>query len=145
MKVYIGADHHGYHARSDLLKYLIKSGYDVIDDGNEQLDPNDDFPIFAAKVAHHVMAEPGNRGIVLCGSGQGVCMAANRFRGIRAALGYNAQSVRAVRNDDDANVLCLPADSIKGNEAHVLVDLFLKTSFAAAPRYIRRLKEIDEL
>ena len=85
------------------------------------------------------------RGILICGSGQGMCMAANRFNGIRALLAYDRESVRSARNDDDANVMCLPASVFEKDTANVLVETFLNTEFAAAPRFIRRIGELDKL
>lgn len=147
MKVYIGADHNGFHMRQALLEHLKKSGYDVEDEGDVRLNPEDDYPIFAAKVVSSIRAnnDGGVRGILLCGSGQGMCMAANRFKGIRAALGHDKESVRTSRNDDDANVLCLPARVMAEDKANELVEIFLQTPFAGAPRFKRRIKELDEL
>ena len=146
MKIYIGADHNGFHLRNALLKYLQQAGYDVQDDGDAELDPQDDFPVFAQKVVVDMLASPDSnaRGILICGSGQGMCMAANRFKGIRAALGYDRESIRSARNDDDANVLCLPTHIVKDGNVNVLVETFLNTPFAAAPRFVRRIKELDE-
>src|SRR5688572_27603179 len=111
MKIFIGSDHNGFHMREALVEHLRKSGYEVEDEGDKKLDPEDDYPLFAAKVVVHVLTSSDQepRGILICGSGQGMCMAANRYKGIRAALGYDLESVRSARNDDDANVLCLPA------------------------------------
>ncbi|CAN5662590.1 ribose 5-phosphate isomerase B [soil metagenome] len=147
MKVYVGADHNGFFLRRALIDYLQRAGYDVVDDGDEKLDPQDDFPLFASKVVNDVLgsddAQP--RGILLCGSGQGMCMAANRFKGIRAALGYDRVSVRAAREDDDANILCLPATTLDKDEANVLVETFLSAHFADSPRFRRRLAQLDDL
>ena len=147
MKVYIGADHNGFHLRNQVIAYLKRAGYDVVDDGDTQPDPDNDFPVFAQKVVKDVLtsedADP--RGILLCGSGQGMCMAANRFKGVRALLGYNRESVRSARNDDDANILCLPANTLNKDELNVLVETFLSTPFANAPRFIRRIREMDEI
>lgn len=147
MKVYVGADHNGFNMHRTLISYLGRAGYEVIDDGDVELNPEDDFPVFATKVAKDVLGSSDRdaRGILLCGSGQGMCMAANRFRGIRACLGYDQQSIRASRNDDDANVLCLPAKTIHADDLNVLVETFLSTKFAAAPRFSRRIQELDEL
>jgi ribose 5-phosphate isomerase B len=147
MKIFIGADHNGHHLRQELLEYLKKMGYDVHDDGDQKLDPEDDYPVFAARVVASMKASSDHdtRGILICGSGQGMCMAANRHKGIRAALGYDQESVRSARNDDDANVLCLPARTMSEGTANNLVDAFLKTAFAAAPRFKRRIREMDEL
>lgn len=147
MKVYIGADHNGFHLRNTLIAYLQRAGYDVHDDGDQQLDPNDDFPVFATKVVKDVLGSDDKdaKGILLCGSGQGMSMAANRFRGIRACVGYDQLSIRSSRNDDDANVLCLPAKTVEGTDVNVLVEMFLNTKFAASPRFARRIQELDEL
>lgn len=147
MKVFIGADHNGHHMRQELLEHLRKAGYDVEDDSAGRLDPEDDFPVFAAKVVNSMRSGSDHdaRGILICGSGQGMCMAANRFKGIRAALGYDRESVRSARNDDDANILCLPARVLAEDTANALVDTFLQTPFAGAPRFKRRIREMDEL
>lgn len=145
MKVFIGADHNGYHLRRSLLNYLKQIGYDMHDEGDEELDPLDDFPVFAAKVVKDVVGDPKARGILICGSGQGMCMAANRYKGIRAALGYSVEAARAARNDDDANILCLPAAVLAEDTANLIVKTFLDTKFAASERFKRRLKQLDEL
>lgn len=147
MKVFIGSDHNGYRLKTQLGEYLKKAGYDVIDDGDTELRPEDDYPVFAQKVVSSVLSstDPEPRGILLCGSGQGMCMAANRFKGIRAALIYDRESARSSRNDDDSNVACLPAVGLSRDEAVVLVETWLNTPFANAPRYRRRIKEMDEM
>jgi ribose 5-phosphate isomerase B len=147
MKIFIGTDHRGFPLKAKLVNYLKEGGYEVVDDGDRQLDPNDDFPVFAQKVAIDVLAseDKDTRGILLCGSGQGMCMAANRHKGIRAVLAYDHESAKSSRNDDNSNVLCLPADLLENGEANQIVDVWLTTEFEAAPRFIRRLKELDEL
>jgi ribose 5-phosphate isomerase B len=147
MKVFVGTDHHGYRLRAKLVTYLQKLGHDVVLDSIGELNAEDDYPVFAAKVVTDILSigDSEARGILICGSGQGMCIAANRYKGIRAALGYDRESVRAARNDDDANVLCLAVRTIEGPEGYNLIDTFLRTPFAAAPRYIRRIKEIDQL
>lgn len=146
MKVYLGADHNGFGLKGKLTEYLTRQGYEVIDEGGSQLDPNDDFPVFAAKVAQAVLSsdDPDARGILICGSGQGMCMAANRFKGIRASLAWDRQSAKEARNDDNANILCLPAKLLDTTEADLIVETWLTTPFANAARFNRRLKEIDE-
>ncbi|HLB66692.1 MAG TPA: RpiB/LacA/LacB family sugar-phosphate isomerase [Candidatus Saccharimonadales bacterium] len=146
MKIYVGADHQGFYLRNSLISYLKRAGYEVEDEGDKQLDPSDDFPVFTQKVVSNILSSDDNdpRGILICSSGQGMCMAANRFKGIRAALGYNKEAVRSSRNDDNSNILCLPAKVLEKDEANVLVELWLNTPFAGAPRFVRRLREIDE-
>lgn len=147
MKVYVGADHNGFRLRRAVIDYLKRAGYDVVDDGDEKFNADDDFPVFAQKVVVDMLSsgDPDPRGILICGSGQGMCMAANRFNGIRALLAYDRESVRSARNDDDANVMCLPASVFEKDTANVLVETFLNTEFAAAPRFIRRIGELDKL
>jgi ribose 5-phosphate isomerase B len=147
MKVFLGSDHNGYHLKSELAEYLQRAGYEVVDVGDAKPDPEDDFPVFAHKVVTELLTEGDEvaRGILLCGSGQGMCMAANRFQRIRAALGYDRESVRSARNDDNANILCLPANSLPEENLNVLAETFLNTPFADAPRFRRRLAQLDEL
>jgi ribose 5-phosphate isomerase B len=147
MKIFIGADHNGFALKHKLVEYLQRAGYDIEDMGDDHLDPEDDFPTFASKTALAVLGsdDPDPRGILMCGSGQGVCMAANRFKGIRASLCWDRQSARDVRNDDNANVLCLPAKVIEASEANIIAETWLNTPFANAPRFVRRLKQLDEI
>jgi len=147
VKIFLGADHNGFALKNELAAYLKKAGYDVVDDGDAALAPEDDFPVFAQKVVKDIL-ESGDhdaRGILICSSGQGMCMAANRFKGIRALLGYDRESVRSARNDDDANVLCLPSKIFQADGANMLVETFLNTPFAAAPRFTRRIAEMDDV
>lgn len=145
MKIYVGADHNGFQLRNSLIDYLKRAGYDVVDEGDERLDPEDDFPVFAHKTVTDVLTSDDDdpRGILICGSGQGMCMAANRFKGIRAALVYDRDSARSSRNDDNSNIACLPAKLLEKDQTNVLVETWLSTKFAAAPRFVRRLNEID--
>ena len=146
MKIYIGTDHNGFVLKNALVAYLKQAGYEVIDNGGTRLDLQDDYPVFAERVVKDMLLsdDPEPRGVLLCGSGQGMCMAANRFKGIRAALGYDRESVRSSRNDDDANVLCLPARHLKKDQTNVLVETFLNTPFSHVGKYQRRIRELDE-
>lgn len=147
MKIYIGADHNGFELKRTLIEELTRAGYEVIDEGDRELRPDDDYPQFATQTVAALKAsdDPDARGILICGSGQGICIAANRFKGIRASLVWNAEEARASRNDDDCNVICLPARYINPEEAIKLTELWLNTPFAGAPRFKRRIKELDEL
>ncbi len=146
MNIVIGADHNGFRLKEHIEAYLRALGYKVKDVSGNKLDPNDDYPIHAAKVAAEVLAQPDTKGILLCGSGQGVAMAANRFKGIRASLVWNNEEARSSRNDDDANILCLPASELNDLEhAKELIDIWLATPFDGASRFVRRIKEMDEL
>ncbi|MFI5275218.1 MAG: RpiB/LacA/LacB family sugar-phosphate isomerase [Candidatus Saccharimonadales bacterium] len=147
MKLYIGADHNGFELKAQLSAYLQKLGYEVGDEGDEQRDPDDDFPQFAARTISALMGsdDTNARGILICGSGQGMCMAANRFKGIRASLCWDDAEARASRNDDDSNVLCLPARYIDVQRAEDITKVWLETAFAGAPRFKRRIRELDEI
>lgn len=147
MKIYVGADHNGFDMKAALIEELTRSGYEVVDEGDKQLKPDDDFPEYAERVviAMKASGERDVRGILICGSGQGICIAANRFKGIRGAIIWNEHEARAARNDDDSNVLCLPARSIDTKKAISITHTWLNTPFAAAPRFKRRIKQLDEL
>lgn len=150
MKIYLGADHQGFHLKEEVFAYLAKHGYDVEDVGDKTLDPNDDFPIFAQGVALKVLGSDDKdpRGILICGGGQGVAMAANRFRGIRASVIWDAFEAKMTRYDNDSNVLCLPSRilSAEGDAAwEGILETWLNTEFANAVRFKRRNAELDEL
>ncbi|HXH27269.1 MAG TPA: RpiB/LacA/LacB family sugar-phosphate isomerase, partial [Candidatus Acidoferrum sp.] len=114
MKVYLGSDHAGFTAKEQLMLKLSELGYDVEDVGDKVLDPKDDYPQFAYLAVTKILGDPDDdaKGILLCGSGQGMCITANRSRGIRAVTAWNEELARETRHDDDANVLCLPARSL---------------------------------
>lgn len=146
MKIFIGADHNGFDLKAKLIAVLRQSGHDVQDTGDTELQPEDDFPQFAAQTVNAMRAAGEDvRGILICGSGQGMCMAANRFKGIRASLVWNVHEAHAARNDDDSNVLCLPARSVTSDEAVAIAEAWLSTAFAGAPRFKRRIAELDQL
>ncbi|MGI6612712.1 MAG: RpiB/LacA/LacB family sugar-phosphate isomerase [Candidatus Nanosyncoccaceae bacterium] len=144
--VYVGYDHNGFVLKTDLIKFLKKLGYQVRDVGNKVLDPNDDFPEFAAAAATQVLLNPNAKAVLICGGGQGMCMAANRFRGIRASVLWDAHEARVTRNDNDANICCLPGKFLTGRPEiwQDIVQTFLETPFSGAVRYKRRNAQIDE-
>jgi ribose 5-phosphate isomerase B len=147
MIIYIGSDHNGFHLKSALKEYLVKNSINFDDDGDGTLDPGDDFPVFAARVVNSVLSSRDNepRGILICGSGQGMCMAANRFKGIRACLAWDNESARAARNDDNSNIICIPARILKDESAFSIIHTWLTTPFANSTRYNRRITEMDNL
>jgi ribose 5-phosphate isomerase B len=149
MKIYLGADHQGFAMKQQVFAYLAKQDYDVEDIGDKELDPTDDFPEFAQMAALKVIGEENadSRAILLCGGGQGMCMAANRFRGIRASVIWDVYEAKMTRNDNDSNILCLPSRLLEKDEREWkdIIDTWLKTPFAAAPRYRRRNAQIDEI
>jgi ribose 5-phosphate isomerase B len=147
VKIYIDADHNGYALKHELIDYLRRSGHAVVDVGAPKKDPADDFPLSASRVVHEMRASNDEdvKGILICGSGQGVCMAANRFKGIRASLVWDNYEAKAARNDDDSNVLCLPARVVTAEKAKTLTHVWLTTAFAGATRFKRRIDELDEM
>ena len=149
MKIYLGSDHNGYHLKEKVFAYLSKRDYDVEDVGDTELDPEDDFPEFAQLAALKVLGDEDTdaRAILLCGGGQGMSMAANRFRGIRASVIWDALEAKMTRNDNDSNVLCLPSRILDADDQlwKDIIDTWLETPFATAARYTRRNRQLDEL
>lgn len=149
MKIYLGADHNGFHLKEKIFAYLTKRGHNIEDVSEGELDPDDDFPEFAQMAALKVIGDEDDdaRAILLCGGGQGMCMAANRFRGIRASVIWDAFEAKMTRNDNDSNVLCLPARVLENDDKEWkdIIDTWLETPFADAPRFRRRNAQIDEV
>jgi ribose 5-phosphate isomerase B len=149
MKIYLGADHGGFYLKEQVEVYLKKAGYKVEDEGNHVLDPDDDYPQFAARVATKVLAspDPEPRGIIVCTGAQGVAIAANRFKGIRASVVWDAHEAMMTRNDNDSNVLCLSGRLMQDEPElwHDVLDTWLKTPFSRAARHHRRVQELDNL
>ncbi|MCA9326982.1 RpiB/LacA/LacB family sugar-phosphate isomerase [Candidatus Saccharibacteria bacterium] len=147
MKIFIGADHNGFELKQTLAEYLRRGGYEVVDEGDAEKHPDDDFPQFAAAVVHGMETDPSSDvcGILITGGGQGMAMAANRFKGIRACVGWNQDTVRDARNDNDSNVICLPAHSLEFEQVVSIVHTWLMTPFSGAPRFKRRIEMLDQL
>jgi ribose 5-phosphate isomerase B len=148
MVIYIGADHRGFETKEHLFGYLRDQGYEVDDVGAHEKNADDDYPDFAIAVAHKLEGQPDAtlaRGVLVCGSGVGVAMVANKFKHVRAALGFNSDQVYAARHDDDVNVLCIPSDFVSVDDAEKLLKVFLSTPFAREERFLRRIQKIDEL
>ncbi len=148
MKIYIGADHRGYKLKEKLARWLFEWKYDYTDMGADKLDPKDDYTVYAEKVASMVgspTSYKASRGILICGSGIGVDVVANKFDGVRASIGKSAAQVKAGRHDDDMNILVLAADYTSESDAKEMVKVFLETKFAAKARYRRRLADITKI
>lgn len=154
MKIYIGSDHNGHHLKQEMIDYLKSLGHEVIDKGDKEKDPDDDFPVFASQVVHALFEDEefdhtktdDVRGILICGSGQGMVIAANRFKGIRAGLVYNHKSAKSIRHDEDSNVAAFPSELFDDDESwKKLLDAWLNEPFANASRFVRRNRQLDEL
>lgn len=142
LSVALGADHGGFSLKSELLPWLQDQGSEVLDKGAHTLDPADDYPDFSAAVAQAVASGEAQRGILVCGSGVGACIVANKIPGIRACLCHDTYSARQGVEHDDMNVLCLGARVIGVELAKEVVTAFLKASFSDKERHRRRLGKI---
>ncbi len=143
--LYIAADHAGYPLKENLKPFLEKEGYEVIDLGAEELNLSDDYPDFAFALAQSVSEEEDAGGILICGTGQGMCIAANKYPGVRAALAYDEFTARAAAEHVNANVLCLGGRITDLETAKKIVKIWLETEFEEDERHIRRLKKIEEV
>ncbi len=145
MTIFVGADHGGFELKNALIEYLHEKNIRIEDLGNYQLDPEDDFPDYAKKVAQAVLQKPEEfLGIVICRSGVGVAIAVNRSKGIRCGLGFEANQVKHMRENDHVNVLALAADFLDPETAKNLVDVFIETQPKKEQKYLRRINKLDE-
>lgn len=144
--LYIGSDHGGYALKEKIKKFLTQEKIKFVDLGAKKFQPKDDYVDFAANVAKKVSAKPSNDiGILICRSGQGMAITANKFKNVRASLVWNASEAKASRNDDMSNVLCLPSDYISPSGAERIVDTWLSTPYSKEERHERRVKKISQL
>lgn len=145
MKIYIGADHAGFELKQKLIDFLELNGHEVVDKGAYELDEKDDYPDFVFPVAKSVSSDEGSFGVVIGGSGQGETIAANRIKGVRAALyhGGRRDVIRLSREHNDANILGLGARLIDEDTAKEALQTFLSTDFSGDERHIRRIAKLD--
>lgn len=148
--IFIGADHRGFEAKEKLKNWLTSNNYEFEDVGATSLDPLDDYTTFAKEVAKKVSeaisaTNDDSKGILLCGSGVGVDIVANKFDGIRSGLVVNEEQVRAARRDDNINILSFPADFITADELINITKAFLEQEFSGEDKYARRIGEINEI
>ena len=144
MKVIIASDHAGFDYKDLLVIDIQQQGYEVIDIGAFNKEP-DDYPDRAAELAHAILSKKGERGIIICGSGVGVSVAANKFKGIRAGVCHDTYSAHQCVEHDDVNVLCLGERVIGIELAREIIFTFLKAEFTHAPRHEQRLNKISNL
>ena len=143
MRVHIATDHAAFELKNYLVEQLGRAGHDVVDHGAETYDAVDDYPMFVIPCAEAVAAESGI-GIVLGGSGNGEQIAANKVRGIRAALAYNSEIARLAREHNDANIISLGGRMQSLEDAWDMVDVFINTPFSGDERHQRRIDQISE-
>ena len=143
MKIYIGADHRGFGLKVDLVSYLQVNNYEVVDMGAKEYIEDDDYSDYGIKVGEVVVSDVGSLGILVCGTGVGASIAANKVKGIRAGLCTTEEIARLARNDDDINVLVLSSDLHNDLVLAVkIVDTFLLTQFDNLPKRVRRIQKI---
>ncbi len=141
----ISADHGGFSMKEALVSWLMEQGYDVCDLGATEFNPDDDYTDFAQAVGFKVALGYNQRGIIICGSGVGACITANKISGVRASVCHDTYSARQGVEHDDMNILCLGARIIGLELAKEIVTAFLNARFLQKERYLRRLRKIVAL
>lgn len=144
MKIAIGADHGGFDYKQEIVEHLKSQGYYVEDFGTYTKE-SCDYPVIAKKVANAVTCRQFERGILVCGTGIGMCIAANKVKGIRAALCADTFSARLTREHNDTNILCLGARAIGNKLALDIVDIWIKTEFSGEERHKKRISMLEDV
>lgn len=142
MRVHIGSDHAGLELKNALVEHLKASGHDVIDHGPHVYDALDDYPVFCIPAAQGVANEKGSFGIVLGGSGNGEQMAANKVKGIRAALVWSIETAKLAREHNNANVIAVGGRMHEADFVKLLIDTFIATPFPGDERHVRRINKV---
>lgn len=145
MKVFVASDHAGFELKEFIKSKLKEMGNEVVDCGALTFDKNDDYPDFISKAAEGVAQNPGSFGIVFGKSGAGESIVANKIKGVRAVLGFNAENVRLSREHNDANVLSLGSALVSNEQAVQFAKLFLETTFSGEERHVRRINKIKQI
>ncbi|KAB2347474.1 ribose-5-phosphate isomerase [Actinomadura rudentiformis] len=144
MRVFLGTDHAGFELKEHLVSWLKANGHDAVDCGAFLYDAVDDYPPFVLRAATKVAAEPGSLGIVIGGSGNGEQIAANKVKGVRAALVWNEETAKLAREHNDANVISIGARQHDYDTATRFVQIFLGTPYSEEPRHTRRITMLSE-
>ena len=143
MKLYIGTDHAGYRLKEQVKKYLAEKNIDHEDLGTFDEKPVD-YPDIAKTVAEKVIVSQG-QGILICGAANGIAIAANKFRGVRAAVGYSKESAKSARCDNDANIICLAGRLQSFKDVREILDAWFNSKFSGDPRHQKRIEKISKL
>ncbi len=144
--LYIASDHRGFQLKEELKKYLTDAGTGFQDLGPFEFNKDDDYVDFAKAVAEKVSANPEeDKGILICGSGHGMDMVANKYKGVRSALVFNERVAIQSREHENANILAIPSDWVTSEIAEFIVSFWLKADFTGEERHVRRLQKIKEL
>ncbi|MBR5419139.1 RpiB/LacA/LacB family sugar-phosphate isomerase [Candidatus Saccharibacteria bacterium] len=146
MHVYLGADHRGYQLKVQIINWLSSLQIPFTDFGANEFNAEDDYNDYARKVAEAILRNPGDEsfGVLACGSGQGMCMQANRYKGVRAAICHDTTEAVETRGHNNANVICISADTV-GNHYADILEAFFNTKPLPDERYSRRCQKLDEV
>ncbi len=142
MKISIGSDHGGFHLKQDIVKYLQSRKIEVVDSGAYDAE-SVDYPLYAEKVCKDIQNKVVDFGILVCTTGIGMCISANKFHGIRAALVHHVQEAESARRHNNANVLCFGQKFTTAKEAQAIIDIFVNTPFDGG-RHLRRVEIITK-
>lgn len=144
MQLHIGTDHAGFEIKEQLVTYFRSKGHEVTDHGAYTYDPDDDYPAFCFATGEAVVANPGSLGIVIGGSGNGEQIAANKVKGVRAALVWNTATAELAREHNDANVISVGARQHTLDEVVEFIEIFIGKAFSENPRHVRRIEQLAE-
>jgi ribose 5-phosphate isomerase B len=144
MRVYLGSDHAGFELKQHLIGWLKAAGHEAVDCGPEVYDAADDYPVFVLRAAERTAADPGSLGIVIGGSGNGEAIAANKVKGIRAALAWSDETAKLGREHNNANVISIGARMHDPDTATRFVRLFLETPYSNEARHSRRITMLSD-
>jgi ribose 5-phosphate isomerase B len=142
MRIHIGSDHAGLELKAELIKHLTDNGHDVTDHGPHEYDALDDYPDFCIPAAEAVAKDPSSLGIVLGGSGNGEQIAANKVKGIRAALAWSIETAKLARDHNNANVVAVGGRMHEISFVKEIIDAFIGEPFSNDERHVRRIKKI---
>lgn len=143
MRIHVGTDHAGFEFKNALVEHLTGLGHEVVDHGAHEFDAEDDYPAFCIAAAEAVAAEPGSLAVVVGGSGNGEQIAANKVRGVRAALAWSVEIAKLAREHNNANVVGVGARMHSQAEAFAIVEAFIETPYSNADRHNRRIAQIS--
>lgn len=145
MKVAVASDHGGFPAKAQVIELIRSMGHEVVDLGAHRNDPDDDYPDYARYVGQAIQHRQAERGIIICGSGVGACVAANKMKGVRAGLCHDSYSAHQSVEHDDVNVLCLGARVVGPALIPELLRAFMAAKFTGEARHVRRLEKVNAI
>lgn len=144
MKIVLASDHGGFELKNKLFKWLKEHKFEVLDLGNTVFDPKDDYPDYAAAAAEYISEGKADRGIILCGSGVGACITANKFKNVRASVCHDTYSAHQGVEHDNMNVICIGARIVGENLAVDILNSFVNAKFQTEERFLRRLEKLNK-